>query len=129
MKTFQTRAALAALVLALLLPAGALAAPSQTTAHSYTTSMSDWAYGGSAYPYVGKLKLQIQSDGTINGWFSNSDTLSFIPVIGGQNSHYIWLEIGEMGSLHVNAKWQDGKLVGTANEGTRIFDFTASPVT
>jgi len=129
MKRFHIGLGLVALVLALLLPAGAFAATTSTPSVSYNTTLSDWNYGGFSYPYAGQLKLQIGSNGIINGWYSNSDSYIPVPVIGGQTGNYIWLDIGDMGRLHVNAHVQNGKFIGTATQGNKMFDFSASPIT
>jgi hypothetical protein len=128
MKHFRTGLALAATLLALALPASAFAAAAQPTTQSYTTTLSDWNYGGMAYPYAGQLKLQVSPDGIISGWYTNDNTLLPVPVIGGRNGDNLWLDIGDMGRLHVNAHLQDGKLVGTARQGLHLFDFNANPV-
>ena len=129
MKILGTFSAALAIAVALLTaPATVFAAPAPTTTINFTTTLSDWNYGGSAYPYSGQLKLQLRPDGTINGWYTNADTISFIPVIGAEdNQHNVWLDIGETGSLHVNGQLHDGKIVGTATQGLRLFDFTATP--
>ena len=127
MKNLRIGAAGLALALTLALPAMVFAAPAQTTAVNYNTTLSDWNYGGLAYPSSGQLKLQLHPDGTISGWYTNSDTISFIPVIGGENGQNVWLDIGQEGNLHVNAHLQNGKLIGSAVQGIHLFDFSATP--
>ncbi len=130
MRILGTLAAAIALVVGLCtIPAPVFAAPAHTTTLNFDTALSDWNFGGgSAFPYAGELKLQLRPDGTISGWYTNADTISFIPVIGAKDSKdNVWLDIGDTGALHVNGQLQNGKIVGTATEGGRLFDFTATP--
>ncbi|MGC1379681.1 MAG: hypothetical protein WA814_01515 [Candidatus Baltobacteraceae bacterium] len=49
---------------------------------------------GSPYPLTGKLDIQIFPGGHLRGFYHTSFYKLFIPVVGGQDGNYIWLEIG-----------------------------------
>ena len=127
MKSLKISAAALATVFALMSPFAVFAAPAPAI-QTYATTLDAWKFGGSAWQYPGQLKLHIQPDGTISGWFSNDASPFLTPVVGGKDGQHIWLDIGDTGRLHVNADLQNGKLVGTAVEGAQLYDFTGNPV-
>jgi hypothetical protein len=49
---------------------------------------------GSPYPLTGKLDIQIFPGGHLRGFYHTSFYKLFVPVVGGQDGNYIWLEIG-----------------------------------
>ncbi len=49
---------------------------------------------GSPYPLSGKLDLEIFPAGNIRGYYHTSYYKLYIPVVGGRDGDYIWLDIG-----------------------------------
>jgi hypothetical protein len=64
----------------------------QTTDLHFTTAITE-VYG-SKYPLTGRLDLQIFPDGTVRGYYHTSYYKLYIPVVGGRDGDYIWLDIG-----------------------------------
>lgn len=92
---------------------GATAYNTNETLHvDYNTSIAPLF--GFGYPWSGKLQLTITPDGIINGYYRPDDNQAFIPVTGGRDGQNVWLEIGQMGRLHVTGTLQRGRIVGTA---------------
>jgi hypothetical protein len=91
----------------------AVAYSAQHAVHvNYNTSISP--IFGFGYPWTGTLQLTLNSDGIINGYYRPADNQAFIPVTGGRDGQSVWLDIGQMGRLHVTGTLQNGKIAGTA---------------
>lgn len=110
---------------ALLLLAAAPAVSAAQPA-SYDTALT--AVYGSAFPYTGTLKLTVNEDGIVRGYYFSSDgTAAFIPVTGGRNGNSIWFDIGAR-MYHVDARVHDGTIVGTAfSSANEQYTFVATP--
>ncbi len=111
----------------LAVPAAAGAAQDPAVTH-YATAMTELY--GAAGPYSGSLDLRINADGIVNGYYFPADFSSmFVPVIGGRTGDNIWLDIGSSELTHVNARLENGVIVGTAftNATNNQFTFVAKP--
>jgi hypothetical protein len=123
----------AAFVLAAALagaPAISQAVTTQPTApvkHTYDTSLAPQL--GLGAPWTGTLKLTLNPDGIIQGYYYPAgDEVAFIPVTGGRNGDQVWLDIGQRGRLHIEGTIRNGgTIAGTAlDERTNTpFNFTA----
>jgi hypothetical protein len=122
----------AALVFAALsmgLPAVSQAATAQSTLPvqaTYQTSLQ--SIYGSPSPWTGTLKLTVNPDGIIQGYYHpDDDMIAFVPVTGGRNGDQVWLDIGRKGHLRVSGTLQNGAITGGAfDERTHeTFKFTA----
>ncbi|HZZ65203.1 MAG TPA: hypothetical protein VFE17_06890 [Candidatus Baltobacteraceae bacterium] len=93
---------------------------------NYSTSISPLF--GLGYPWSGTLQLTLNPDGIINGYYRPADNQEFIPVTGGRDGRNVWLDIGQMGRLHVTGTLDNGRITGTAlNERTNEqFKFNAN---
>ena len=94
--------------------ASAQATGSATQLH-YTTAITQ-VYG-SQYPISGKLDLELFPAGNIRGYYHTSFYKLYIPVVGGRDGSYMWLDIGPSSiDLGLDAG-PEGKLhvVGTVN--------------
>jgi hypothetical protein len=80
------------MICAALLTLPSTASAQQATALHFNTAITQ-VYG-SPYPLTGKLDLQIFGDGHIRGYYHTSFYKLFIPVVGGRDSDYVWLDIG-----------------------------------
>ncbi|MBV9718464.1 MAG: hypothetical protein JOZ77_04045 [Candidatus Eremiobacteraeota bacterium] len=69
-----------------------LSASAQPTDYHYNTAMTQ-VYG-SQYPITGRLDVQVFPDGTLRGYYHTSFYKLYIPVTGGRDADYIWLDIG-----------------------------------
>jgi hypothetical protein len=84
-------------------------------------------YSG-AGSYEGVLRLTVNEDGTISGFFRNADVGTFHTVVGGRNGKYIWLDLGSaFPSRLINATYENGKIVGGVYTGSQPYSFVASP--
>jgi hypothetical protein len=104
---------------AAIVSASLLALPSTSSAQStethYTTAITQ-VYG-SQYPITGRLDLELFPGGHLRGYYHTSYYKLFIPVVGGRDGDYIWLDIGPSSiDLGLDAG-PNGKLhvVGTMN--------------
>jgi len=89
----------------------------QTQTLNYHTAIT--AQYGSPAPYTGTLRLNIFSDGIVQGYyFSDDQSQSYVPVTGGTNGSSIWLDIGRNHVTHVEGQIRNGSIVGTALVGT-----------
>jgi hypothetical protein len=122
----------AAFVLAATLagvPAISQAVTTQPTAsvhHTYTTSLQPQI--GLDAPWTGTLKLTLNPDGIIQGYYyPGDDQVAFIPVTGGRNGDRVWLDIGTTGRLHIEGIIKNGSIAGTAldERTSQPFKFTA----
>lgn len=96
-----------------LLPLAGAPAISATEPTQYATALT--AVYGSPAPYTGTLKLTISESGIVRGYYFSSDgTAMFVPVTGGKTGQSIWFDIGNGGMYHVDARVQNGTIVGTA---------------
>lgn len=123
---FQTAAACIGL-LAIAAPAAGIAATAVSTQH-YSTSMTE-LYGSYA-PYSGSLDLRIDPSGIVRGYYFTADGSDmYVPVVGGETGDRIWLDIGNRGTVHVEARVQaHGVIVGTAfDKRNGQFTFVANP--
>jgi hypothetical protein len=86
----------------------------QSTAQrvSYDTSITP--INGLEAPWNGTLKITINPDGIIQGYYHPAYEVSFIPVTGGRNGDSVWMDIGSRGRIRVNGTLQNGKIVGSA---------------
>jgi hypothetical protein len=112
--------------LTLAVPAAASAAQAPSAAH-YSTSMTE-LYGGNS-PYTGALDITVSANGIVNGYYFPADySTMFVPVVGGKNGDSIWLDIGSSQITHVEARVEDGALVGTAfTSANAQYTFVAKP--
>jgi hypothetical protein len=98
------------------------AAAQQTTDMHFTTAITQ-VYG-SQYPLTGRLDLEVFPGGTVRGYYHTSYYKLNVPVVGGKDGDYIWLDIGPstvdlglgagpQGKLHVvGAMDKDGSFRG-----------------
>jgi hypothetical protein len=77
------------------------------------------------YPVTGRLEIRTNSDGIITGYYRPADNNSFIPVNGGVDGKYVWLDIGRSGATRVNGTYQNGEIVGSAMTSQGIVEFSA----
>lgn len=123
--------ALASLLL-LGLPLTAAAEQQSTELHFETAITSVY---GSQYPLTGRLDLEVFPAGNIRGYYHTSYYKLNIPVVGGRDGDYIWLDIGPstvdlglgagpQGRLHVvGALGKDGAFHG------QVYPETAAGIT
>ena len=123
--------------------AALIAAPAQSLADtqtSYTTSFTQTQPLPSAGSYPGTMRLEIASNGIINGWYIPSPSVEFIPITGGEKDGKFWLNIGQNGDVLIQGTVaKNGALVGSAVERNvtgfaeidrgfpAAFDFVATP--
>jgi hypothetical protein len=81
-----------ALVSLLLLGLITAATAQQATAMHFNTAITQ-VYG-SKYPLTGRLDLEVFPTGTVRGFYHTSYYKLNIPVVGGKDGNYIWLDIG-----------------------------------
>ncbi len=81
-----------ALVSLLLLGLVTTATAQQATEMHFSTAITQ-VYG-SQYPLTGRLDLQVFPTGTVRGFYHTSYYKLNIPVVGGKDGNYIWLDIG-----------------------------------
>ncbi|HEV3091365.1 MAG TPA: hypothetical protein VGX91_08000 [Candidatus Cybelea sp.] len=74
------------------MPVAAPAQEAQATDLHFNTSITQ-VYG-SPYPLTGRLDLQVFPAGHLRGYYHTSYYKLFIPVVGGRDGDYIWLDIG-----------------------------------
>lgn len=86
------RAGYVALVSLLLLGLPQMASAQQATEMHFTTAITQ-VYG-SKYPLTGRLDLEVFPTGTVRGFYHTSYYKLNIPVVGGRDGDYIWLDIG-----------------------------------
>jgi hypothetical protein len=94
--------------------ASAQATASATQLH-YTTAIKQ--FYGAQYPITGRLDLELFPAGNIRGYYHTSFYKLYIPVVGGRDGSYMWLDIGPSSiDLGLDAG-PNGKLhlVGTVN--------------
>lgn len=111
-----------ALASLLLLGLPLTAAAQQATELHFETAITQ-VYG-SQYPLTGRLDLELFPAGNIRGYYHTSYYKLNIPVVGGRDGDYIWLDIGPssvdlglgagpQGKLHVvGAMGKDGSFHG-----------------
>ncbi len=58
----------------------------------FTTSITQ-VYG-SQYPIAGRLDIEIFPGGNLRGYYHTSYYKLFVPVVGGRDGSYIWMDIG-----------------------------------
>jgi hypothetical protein len=97
-------------------------ASAQTTDLHFRTAITQ-VYG-SQYPITGRLDIQIFPAGNVRGYYHTSYYKLYIPVVGGRDANYIWLDIGPstidlglgagpQGKLHIVATMNgDGSFKG-----------------
>jgi hypothetical protein len=137
---FKLGAAIAALA-AVALSASPDISLAQTAQESnYTTVLTERLPNLSISGYSGSLRLSIASDGKVNGYYIPDDNMAFVPVVGGLTNGQLWITVGDMGRMQINATvGKDGTMVGTAIEDipaqsengsagqTLTYDFVATP--
>ncbi|HVA36513.1 MAG TPA: hypothetical protein VNJ51_02740 [Candidatus Dormibacteraeota bacterium] len=126
MNRLRGLAAAVALALAALAPLAAHGAEGALT-QTYAVAYNDWAYGGSAGDYEGTLQLTYYPGGAISGWYRPNYGGSFEPVVGGKNDGRVWLSIGHRGTFRVQVRLEGDRLVGTATQAMKWYDFSATP--
>lgn len=102
-------------------------AMSATQPTQYDTALT--AMYGSPSPYTGTLKLTISDAGIVHGYYFSSDgSATFVPVTGGRRGESIWFDIGNGDMYHVDGRFHDGAIVGTAFAGNNEqYTFVANP--
>jgi hypothetical protein len=85
-------ASYSALVSLLLLGLVTTATAQQATEMHFNTAITQ-VYG-SKYPLTGRLDLEVFPTGTVRGFYHTSYYKLNIPVVGGKDGNYIWLDIG-----------------------------------
>ncbi|MBV9232949.1 MAG: hypothetical protein JO030_02810 [Candidatus Eremiobacteraeota bacterium] len=72
--------------------AASASAAAQATNLHFTTSITP-VYG-SQYPITGRLDIEIFPGGNLRGYYHTTYYKVFIPVVGGRDGNYIWMDIG-----------------------------------
>jgi hypothetical protein len=127
-----------ALVSLLLLGLATTATAQQATEMHFNTAITQ-VYG-SKYPLTGRLDLEVFPSGTVRGFYHTSYYKLNIPVVGGKDGNYIWLDIGPSnvdlglgagpsGRLHVVGSLdKDGSFSGQVYPETpAVIDGSAQP--
>lgn len=126
MKHLLYAAAAGAALALTALPAAAYPGTPSASTVSYTTQLTP-VYGPSA-PYSGTLNLTVSPSGIVRGYYFTADqSRAFVPVTGGESNGKIWFDIGNAGAIHVDARMQNGKIVGSAIENGTPYAFVAQP--
>src|ERR1700728_1185029 len=95
------------------------AASSKDTASAtqlhYTTAIKQ--FYGAQYPITGRLDLEVFPAGNIRRYYHTSFYKLYIPVVGGRDGSYMWLDIGPSSIDLGLGAGPEGKLhlVGTVN--------------
>jgi hypothetical protein len=127
-------AMLAALAGLMLGPIGAAAAttgqgpvvPLEGQTFDTTLVSVDRITGGA---YEGVLRLNISSDGIVQGTFRDAGTPNQRSVIGGLTGDQIWFDIGNgTDATHITGTYRDGIIEGFTFRG-QTYKFEAKPVT
>ena len=91
----------------------------------------------SAGAYVGTLHLSFASDGSVSGWYRAQDAGPVQAVVGGLTGNKIWFDIGNEpmlpaatafgrgGTLQVTGTLKDGRILGSAQDGSSWLAFSA----
>ncbi|MDE2481129.1 MAG: hypothetical protein KGN02_02935 [bacterium] len=80
-----------------------------------------------AFGYAGELRLRV-AHGYINGTYRPEGGL-VTPVTGGTDGTHVWLDFTTFGSLHVEGRFENGRIVGMGtprSRGTTVYVFTAT---
>lgn len=133
-KLAATVGAIAIVASALMTPAASLA-QTTTSQKTYTTTLTQVTPIPDGGAWTGTLEITISADGFVYGWYIPDADATFILVTGSYKHGRMWLDIGQSGSLQINAvAHKNGKLVGSATDlasaGAGIpvtYDFEANP--
>jgi len=104
----------------------------ETADHSvltnYETEMAPVFPAPGAGVYAGTLRLRINPDGIVQGYYQTAGG-AVEPVAGGKNGNTIWFSIGASGTLRINASVAGADIVGSAQDGNTsdTMSFIAKP--
>ena len=91
--------------------------------------------------YLGTLRLTFGSDGTVSGWYRAQDAGPVQAVVGGLTGQRIWFDIGNEpllpaanafgrgGTLQVTGTLENGRIVGSVQDGSSWLKFVAQQET
>jgi hypothetical protein len=119
-------AAAALLVGAATMPAAAAAANAiEPGTYTYDTTLTPEYFGAGSYE--GVLRLTVNPDGSIWGYFRDVDAGGVHTVTGGETGDEVWLDLGGFNSRPITAKVENGKIVGGIYTVGQPYAFVATP--